>query len=635
MLRTGTCCLMAALLFCLSLSGQEATGKREPVHILNAESLQSFPQEDGQRVVRLLRNVQLMHNGYLMQCDSANHFPANNSFEAFGRVVIFKDKTFLYGETLHYDGNTNIAQIRGKIVRLVDDKTVLRTFNLDFNTKQNVGYFYDGGTMDDKENLLESDKGYYYSNEKLAKFEGKVEMRNKDYVIYSDSLHYHTDREFTVFLGPTNVWHKDGFLSCEDGWYDKPRDYFHFAKKAYVLSEKQEMWADSIFYDRRIEKTDLYGNIQVLDTTRSVLAFGDEGHFENETREARLMRRPSVAYYEVDKEGKSDTLFLRADTLHFHRIPNPAYYGTDTTAVTSDEVPITNYELRITSDELQVTSDELQDTLLVSLPVEPIRDTLLIEETAEQARDSLLMGEPPEQIKDSLLMKDVPPIVDTLVPAVDSVLQYLFAYRNVRIFRSDGQGACDSLVYIVHDSLALMYYNPVIWNDENQISADSMRFITKNQELYKAEILSSAFIAAEVDSIHYNQIKGRDMYGHFRKNELYLLDVEANVQTVFFMTEEGIITNVILGESKNMQIFVKERKMSRTKYIDTPNITIHPFDLLPESQQQLKGLNWRDAERPKNRYEVCHREVRPTQRAETELLEKPTFPITEKINSVK
>jgi len=187
----------------------------------------------------------------------------------------------------------------------------------------------------------------------------------------------------------------------------------------------------------------------------------------------------------------------------------------------------------------------------------------------------------------------------------------------------------------VNDSLGLMYHNPVLWNAGNQISSDSMRFITKNEELYRAEFLSSAFIASEVDSTRFDQIKGRDMYGYFRDNELYLLDVEANVQTVFFMREEDIITNVILGESKNMKIYVRERKMSRTIYLDSPEITIHPLDLLPESQQQLKGLNWREAERPKTRYEVCDREVRPSQRAETELLKKPTFPITTKIDSVR
>jgi lipopolysaccharide export system protein LptA len=665
--------------------------------------------QDNGRTVRLLENVQLMHNGYLMQCDSANYFPSNNSFEAFGNIVIFKAKTFLYGETLHYDGNTNIAQVRGKIVRLVDDKTVLRTFFLDFNTKQSVGYFYGGGTMDDKENVLESDKGYYYSNEKLAKFEGTVEMRNKEYDIYSDSLHYHTDREFTVFLGSTNIWHKDGFLSCESGWYDKPRNYFHFSKKAYVLSKKQEMWADSIFYDRSIEKSTLYGNIQLLDTTRSVLAFGDEGYFENESRETWLMRNPSIAYYEVDEEGKSDTLFLRADTLHFLRIPNPALYPKD--SVTSDGLRVTSdtlnsYELQVTSYvsdslsnvsdtldnyELRITNyeefDEVNDELdnipkLDSIPkVEEI--PILVAQDSLKVQDSPKVQELPEiqdlptvqdslevrnllEVQDSIMVQSLLEVLDslevqylfavqdlsapqdsllfpsplqqagdTLASAIDSVLQYFFAYRNVRIFRSDAQGTCDSLVYFLNDSLGLMYHNPVLWNDGNQISADSMRFITKHEELYRAEFLSSAFIASEEDSIRFNQIKGRDMYGYFRDNELYLLDVKANVQTVFYMTEEDIITNVIIGESKNMQIYVKERKMSRIKYLDSPEITIHPLDMLSENQQQLKGLNWRDAERPKTRYEVCHREVLPSQRAETQLLEKPTFSITTKIDGVR
>lgn len=594
---------------------------------MHAEFIRSATIE-GKTVNRLIGNVQLSHNEAVMSCDSAYLHPGNH-FDAFGHIVIVQKGTRLYGETLHYDGNTSIGEVRGKIVRLVDSAAVLRTFNLDFNTKQNVGYFYGGGTLANKDNVLESDKGYYYSGQKLARFEGAVEMRNKEYEIYSDSLHYYTNTETAIFLGPTSIWHKDGYLSCEGGRYERKRDYFHFSKNAYVMSDKQEMWADSIFYDRRLQVSDLYGNIQLLDTTRSLLSFADEAHLVDSVQDVLMTRHPSVAYYEMDKEGKCDTLFLRADTLHFVAFKNPAFYAKDSAAADSlapvaatDVLPDTLWTLAALPRLSGCLPDILPKIPYVPKPhpgkaadMDP--GVTMKEGTLPLPADSLLAA------------------ADTLPPKIDSVFRYMYGYRNVRFFRSDGQGACDSLVYFVNDSIGEMFYRPVLWNGNNQVSSELIRFVTERQQLDKVEFLGSAFIAAQEDTAHYNQVKGRDMYAYFRNNEMYLLDVLSNVQSVFYMVEDSVITSINLGESTNMQVDVKERKISRVKYIDKPVIDVHPLGLVSREKQRLKGFNWREAQRPQSRYDVCDRLLKDSRRKAVAEIVKPGFPITKKIDGLK
>ncbi|MDR0693882.1 MAG: hypothetical protein LBF81_01090, partial [Prevotellaceae bacterium] len=271
---------------------------RKTVEMIHVDSILSMSY-NGRTINRFIGHVQLMHNGAMMSCDSA-YFFSSSEFEAYSRVVIVKDGTTLYGDQLHYDGAASMAKVRGSLVRLTDNTATLRTQHLDFDTKQNIGHFFNGGTIDNKGNLLESVQGYYYSNEKLFAFSDSVSIRNESYDILSRSGNYNTETDIATFTGATSIWHKDGFLSCHYGWYDKPRDYFHFSENAYLQSDKQEVWADSIFYDRLARKGDLYGHVQMHDTTQSLIIFGNEAHFTETPETVIVTRQPSMAYYTLE-----------------------------------------------------------------------------------------------------------------------------------------------------------------------------------------------------------------------------------------------------------------------------------------------------------------------------------------------
>jgi hypothetical protein len=667
-------CLLLSFSVIITLSAQEPA-ERKVIEVLHAEVARSL-QHNGQLINRLIGQVQLMHNGAVMMCDSAYLYPANR-FEAFGHIIIIKDATKLYGDTLYYDGNVNLAQVRGKLIRLEDSSAVLRTYNLDYNTKENLAYFFGGGTLADTGNVLESEKGYYYSDLKLAKFHGAVEMHNDTYDVLSDSLHYYTNTELSIFLGPTSIWHQDGFLSCLNGWYDRPKDYFHFSKQAYVQSEVQEMWADSIFYERTIGKSDLFGNIQVLDTTKSLLVFGDEAHLLNESQQATVTRNPSIAYYGDEQQEKRDTVFLRADTLKFVTEKNPEFYAKDSLQADTLSMPKTD---SLTWGALNMRK---YDTLFYAEAYDTnvfMGDTLCIDAykllpDIELLEDKFYRYMGDSALLHSTLLKYIPSVglgyMDTLsedlrlrriaVPAleahpvysgiyrlfandtikfeerrqIDSTWQHFLAYRSVRVFRNDGQAVCDSMIFFVNDSIAEMFHEPVLWNENYQITSEKMNFVSKNGELYRGEFLGSAFMTSQEDTANYNQVKSRDMFAYFRNNELYLMDVIAGVQTIFFMEEDSVIVNINLAESTNMKIYVKNRKISRIKYLDHPKIDMFPLDEVPFEKQRLRGFSWLGDIRPKTRYDVCDRLIRSSRRLETAGSKRPEFPITKKIDAIK
>jgi lipopolysaccharide export system protein LptA len=82
---------------------------------------------------------------------------------------------------------------------------------------------------------------------------------------------------------------------------------------------------------------------------------------------------------------------------------------------------------------------------------------------------------------------------DTLRSVLDSVTdkRTLYAYYKVKFFKRDFQGKCDSLTYSESDSLMRLFRNPVIWNEENQLTADTVRIqLANNQLIYLLNIHS-------------------------------------------------------------------------------------------------------------------------------------------------
>ena len=72
---------------------------------------------------------------------------------------------------------------------------------------------------------------------------------------------------------------------------------------------------------------------------------------------------------------------------------------------------------------------------------------------------------------------------DTLKTTYDStgLNRILYAFNKVKFFKADMQGKCDSLVYSDGDSIIDMYNEPILWVDENQITARFIKIKTSGE----------------------------------------------------------------------------------------------------------------------------------------------------------
>ena len=220
----------------------------------------------------------------------------------------------------------------------------------------------------------------------------------------------------------------------------------------------------------------------------------------------------------------------------------------------------------------------------------------------------------------------------------DSAYRVVKAFRGVRIYRSDAQAVCDSLVTNSVDSIVHLYISPVMWNNQNQIAATTVDLYSKNQQLTRAEFLGDPIMVAEIDTTYYNQVAGKKMIAMFKDNEIYRNDVDGNVQTIYFQQREGgslKITEMIYLESASASFYIENRELVGMTYRNDTPFKLYPLDLIPADQPlKLKNFKWVPSLRP-SRESVFTRSIRESEREVRGARKRPTFNIVEKMDRRK
>ena len=629
--------------------GRGAAQPEKKVVDLKADVMYPIEFRDTSAVC-LVGNVAFYHSGAVITCDSAVRY-SEKHMECFGNVLINKNDTYVYGDRADYNGETHVANVYSDLVKVVDGDATLYTYKFLFNTKTNVGEFADGGVVTNRENQLESDRGYYYANDRTVICVDRVEIRSEEYDLTGDSVVYNLTTDHAYYFRHTNIWNTQGdYLYADRGSYDKGGELYTVTENGYILTEKQEVWSDSIDYYKLAGHAVLRGNIQIDDTEHKVLAFGDFGEYWKEPGNAFLTRRPAVVSYDT---SQGDSLFMAADSMFLYTI-DPARQRADSLRAAARAADSLHAD-SLRTDSLRVDSlapaagDSVQG-VRPEAPIVAARRGSLSEGRGDAKRngtertDSLAPRRADSLRRDSLAADSLSLDSLGLTPADsldslarDTIYRLVIGFRNVRIYRSDFQSVCDSLVAVSRDSTIHLYIDPVLWNQNSQITSDVMDIFTANSQIVRAEFVGRPLMVSELDTMHYNQVAGKTMTALFRNNQIYRNDVKGNAQTIYFMQEDDSpdIIGLLVLESGDLTFFIEEKQVVKITYRNNPVYTIYPMDKIPPDVDLfLKDFKWEAKRRPTQR-DVFDRTIRPSIRAAKSSQSRPQFPIAARIDAFK
>lgn len=638
--RRLTAAIAVLLAAAASLSARETvSGQTDSlVRLLNAKYIEQV-EKDGD-MIRKAVAATFLHNGTYLISDSALWSTNNKVINYMGNVRMIQGDTELTSEKLDYYIDDNLAQFRGTLVQLRNKQdNILRTRILDYNTKDSIAVFSGGASMRSSNGqIIESDDGSYYNSSGLFTFGGDVNMYTDSVFVRTTALEYDSEIEKAYFTAYIDFWKDSNMLSADGGWYDRGADMFFFTGKVHGLSEAQESWSDSLYFNRMSGDVLMLGNAQVQDTTRNVAALSDYLFYQDSLAKVTMRRQAAVALWS-ETEGKIDTTYMGADTLIYHTmrkcdIPEGeiSVAASRLEAINGD--PVREFRRRAAEEAAKKKAEQQAQEGQLSKPGQKA-PSQAISRSDTQEQSSIKPPEPASvEVKDTLSAA-----VDSLVVAADTLvvpdttrIGFILGTGNVKIFREDMQVRCDSVQFCELDSIARFYKDPVIWNEgRRQYSADSLFVLVKDNGVDRANLMSDAFIAIQEDSTHFDQIKSSEVMAYFDSDaELRRFDALGGVTALFYLKEEDIISTVNKVEAKMLSASMKDGELQRVYYFDNPKNDAYPVVQLPAKDSKLKGFNWRPELRPASRTDISDIEVRRSERSYYESRPHAAFTQTER-----
>lgn len=198
--------------------------------------------------------------------------------------------------------------------------------------------------------------------------------------------------------------------------------------------------------------------------------------------------------------------------------------------------------------------------------------------------------------KDSLFMHS-----DTIMVTGKVDDRIVRAFRNVKFFKTDLQGKCDSLITNEKTGVTKLLVEPVLWAQGNEIVGDTIHLISnaKTEQLDSLKILGNAFMVQK-DSAGFSQLKAKNMYGKFFNNKLFSLDAIGNSEVIFYIRDEHqkLVGISKMKSSNNIFITLENNQINTVDFNVKPEGKTYPPSKLPKEEKLLKGFIWREDERP-------------------------------------
>lgn len=294
----------------------------ERVYLVHADKL-TYDQYGVKPDAQILAGkVQFRHKGATLTCDSAHFFEMSNSFEAFGHVFMKQGDTLtLNSDYAFYDGNEQMAYARYNVL-LTHRKTKLYTDSLDYDRLYNLGYFFEGGKMVDKNNVLTSDWGQYDTESREAVFNYDVRLTNPKFVIDTDTLYYDTRTSMAHVVGMSKITSGASIINTDDGYYNTNNEQAELYGRSTLTNKGKSITGDSLYYDEKTGIAEGFKNVVYVDTINKNEMHGDYFWYNDQTGYAFATKRAVVKDF-----SQKDTLYLHGDTLKMYT------YNMDTDSV--------------------------------------------------------------------------------------------------------------------------------------------------------------------------------------------------------------------------------------------------------------------------------------------------------------
>ena len=402
---------------------------------------------------------------------------------------------------------------------------------------------------------MSSQYAEYNGSSQLAFASGDVFMRNPDTTLKTDTLFFDRAKQQAYYRSGGTVRDTASTLKSRIGRYFIKEKRYQFLDDVTVTNPEYTIDSDHLNFYTDTGHTYMYGPSTIKGKTSTV--YCERGFYNTRDDEGYFIKNSRIDYNNRTVIG---------DSLYFNR-------GKSFASATNNIV----------------VTDTINNSVIKGHYAEVYRakDSVFITKRAVaisiQDQDSVYIH------ADKLMITG---------PEDDRIVR---GFYDVRLFKSDLSGRCDSIITRQSTGLTKMITKPVLWSGNSQMTGDSIHIQsnTLTERLDSLHVFYNAFIVDQDSSGGFNQIKGKELIGKFNdSSQLEVVNINKNVENLIYTrNDKQELIGVNKGTSGRMEILFENKEMSVITNYDNPDDKTYPPEELPENARTLRGFTWRGDQR--------------------------------------
>ncbi len=490
----------------------------------------------------------------------------------------------------------NIQLLKGN-VKFRHDNVVLYCDSAHYNEKENTFKAFSNVKIVQGDTLTAyGDLLIYDGNNKLAQLQNNVKMVNRNTILTTETLYYDRIANLAYYFTGGKIEDTNNTLTSTWGQYSPATKVALFKDKVKMTNPKGTLTSDTLKYYTDTSIADIVGNSHVVYKNETDV-YSQKGWYDTKKERMMLLKRSLIEH----KNGKT----LIGDTIFYDKKNR---FGE-----AFSKVELSDIEQKTTLYGNYISYNEVSETGLAT-------DSALFVDWSEKEKKLYLSADTLRTLLDS-------------IPTDSIGFDMLKAHKNVRFYRKDLQGVCDTLTYTTRDSVIKMRSIPIIWSQNNQLRGKQINAFIKENSVSKVEIKKTA-IAIQKDTLnYYNQLAGKEIIAYIDSSKLKQVHINGNVETIYFPKDDK--TKKIIGVNKTLssfaKIYIKKQKLDKIVLTEATNAIMYPLKELEEKDLFLPDFHWFENERPTNKQDVFRKCQRIEPKRLPESSKRPDLP-TEKNN---
>ena len=410
--------------------------------------------------------------------------------------------------------------------------------------------------------FLNSKYAEYNGNMRKAFATGNAKMRSPESTLVTDTINLDRNTQEVFYNTNGTITNRDNVLKSKSGKYYIAEKKFQFLTAVTITNPKYIMKSNHLDYYSNSGHSYLFGPSTI--TSKTNFIYTEKGFYDTKKNLSHFLRKSYIKY---------DDRIIEGDSLYYDR--NREFASATRNVKIKDSVNrgiIKGHyaELYKNKDSMFVTKRAVAVNFVEN-------DSVYI-----HGKKMMVTG-----------------------PEGNRILR---AFNNVRFYKTDMSGKCDSIHSDSKTALTKLIGNPILWNGESQITGDVMHLIGEKttQKLDSLKVLNNTFIVSK-DTIGtgYNQVKGQNLFGKFLEGKLHDVDIIKNTEVVYYMRNDA---QELIGINKNVSskinIIFDKNEIETITFFNQVDGTIYPEKDLLEPDRKLRGMVWRGDERIKSKDDI-------------------------------